>query len=221
MHYQKTWHRCVAMKTSQLQTSFSVMMPIKQSKQQERLSKSRTATQATSGPTPTNTDTTGLFFFRTDPPPPPPKYSHWGSESSLLGRGKPWNQRGEGKFRGEKSLTARNQNAQPKEVRDFCNSVPSVLEELQKQSEDFSAGQICFCLAQWKQITIDEEILKMVEGVDKNVAVLPVQEKPAHNHKCSTEQIHAIDLEVSELLKKGVIRKAHHSNKEYISPIFV
>ena len=32
-HYQKTWHRCVAMKTSQLLTSFSVMMLVKQSKQ--------------------------------------------------------------------------------------------------------------------------------------------------------------------------------------------
>ena len=53
----------------------------------------------------------------------------------------------------------------------------------------------------------------MVEGVDKNFAVLPIQEKPAHKHIFSTEQIHAIDLEVSELLKKGVIRKAHHSNK--------
>ena len=125
------------------------------------------------------------------------------------------------KVQGEKSLTARNQNAEPKEVRDFCNSVPSILEELQKQSEDFSAGQISFCLAQWKQITIDEEILKMVEGVDNNFAELPVQEKPAYKHIFSTEQIHAIDLEVSELLKKGVIRKAHHSNKEYISPIFV
>ena len=59
------------------------------------------------------------------------------------------------KVQGEKSLTARNQNTEPKEVRDFCDSVPSILEELQKQSEDFSAGQICFCLAQWKQITID------------------------------------------------------------------
>ena len=62
----------------------------------------------------------------------------------------------------------------------------------------------------------------MVEGVDIDFTELPVQrEKPAHNHTFSTEQIHAIDLEVSELLKKGVIRKAHHSNKEYISPIFV
>ena len=61
----------------------------------------------------------------------------------------------------------------------------------------------------------------MVEGVDTDFAELPVHEKPAHNHISSTEQIHAIDLEVSELLKMGVVRKAHHSNKEYISAIFV
>ena len=57
--------------------------------------------------------------------------------------------------------------------------------------------------------------------VDIDFAELPVQEKPANSHKFSTEQIHAIDLEVLELLKKGVMRKAHHPNKEYISPIFV
>ena len=65
------------------------MMPIKQSKEQERLSKSRTITQAASSSTPTNADKTGVFF---------------------------WNQRGVGKFRGVKSLTARNQSAEPKEV---------------------------------------------------------------------------------------------------------
>ena len=81
------------------------------------------------------------------------------------------------------------------------------LEELQKQSEDFS--QIRFCLAQLEQITIGEEILKMVEGVDINFAELPVQKKKtAHNHKISTEQIYAIDLEV----KKGVIRKARNTS---------
>ena len=52
------------------------------------------------------------------------------------------------------------------------------LEELQKQSEDFS--QIRFCLAQLEQITIGEEILKMVEGVDINFAELPVQKKKRH-----------------------------------------
>ena len=150
----------------------------------------------------------------------PSQYSQQGSYSSLRGQAKPWNQRIP-KVPGEKSLTARNQNAELKEVRDFCNSAHSILEELQKQSEDFSAGQIHFCLAQWKQITIGEEILKIVEGADIDFAELPVQEKMVHNHTFSTEQIHATDLEVSELLKKAVIKKAHHSNKEYISPIFL
>ena len=45
-------------------------------------------------------------------------------------------------------------------------------------------------------------ILKMVEGVDIDFTKLLVQEKPAHNHKFSTEQIYAIDLEVSKLLRK-------------------
>ena len=103
------------------------------------------------------------------------------------------------KVQGEKSLTARNQNAEPKEVGDFCDSVPSIIEELQKQSDDFSAGQIRFCLAQWKQITIDEEILKMVEGVDIDFTELPIQEKLAHNHndkKCTSlkQGIHISNL---------------------------
>ena len=41
------------------------------------------------------------FLGQTPPPPPPPQYSQQGSYSSLRGRGKPWNQRGVGKFRGE------------------------------------------------------------------------------------------------------------------------
>ena len=89
----------------------------------------------------------------------PFQYRQRGSYSGHRGRGKPWNQKGVGKFRGVESLTARNLNAEPKEVRDSCDSVPGILEELQKQSEDFRAGQIRFCLAQWKQITIHEEFL--------------------------------------------------------------
>ena len=60
--------------------------------------------------------------------------------------------------------------------------------------------------------------------VDIDFAELLLQEKITHNHKFSTEQInfiYAFDSEVSELLKKRVIRKAHHSNKEYVSPISV
>ena len=61
----------------------------------------------------------------------------------------------------------------------------------------------------------------MVEGVDMEFTELPVQEHPARSHQFSQEQVKAIDSEVSELLRKAVIRKACHSAHEYVSPIFV
>ena len=48
----------------------------------------------------------------------------------------------EGGWGGGESLTARNQNVEPKEVRDFCDSVPCTLEELknsQRVSEQLYA----------------------------------------------------------------------------------
>ena len=68
------------------------------------------------------------------------------------------------KVQGGKITNSKKSERWTKGGRDFCDSAPSILEELQKQSEDFRAGQIHFCLAQWKQITIDKKILKMVEG---------------------------------------------------------
>ena len=107
------------------------------------------------------------------------------------------------------------------EVLTFCDSVDHIKADLLRQANNFSAGQIRYCLSQWENITIDEDVLKMVEGVDIEFTELPVQERPARNHQFSQEQIKAIDSEVSELLRKGVIRKACHSAHEYVSPIFV
>ena len=108
------------------------------------------------------------------------------------------------KVQGGKSLTATNQNAEPKEVRHFCNSVTSILEGLQKQSISEQVKFVFVWPSGNRSQLIDEEILKMVEGVDIDFAELPSQEKPAHNHTFSTEEIHAIDLEVSESLRQGI-----------------
>lgn len=103
----------------------------------------------------------------------------------------------------------------------FGDSVKDIKADLHRQANNFSAGQIRYCLPEWEKITIDEDILKMVEGVDIQFTDLPVQEHQACNHQFSQEQTEAIDLEISELLKKGVIKKTPHSAYEYVSPIFV
>ena len=123
-------------------------MPMKQSKEQQRLSKSRTTTQAASSPTSTNADKTGVF----------------------------WNQRGVEESSGGGITNSKKSERWTKGGRDFCDSAPSILEELQKQSEDFRAGQIRFCLAQWKQITIDEKNPQDGRRGDIEFVELPVQE---------------------------------------------
>ena len=93
--------------------------------------------------------------------------------------------------------------------------------ELRQQSENFKAGQIRFHLPQWQQLTMDRDVLKMVEGVDIDFTELPIQEKTPPSHQFSEEQTKAIDSEVTELLNKGVIKKTAHSKNEYVSPVFV
>ena len=63
------------------------------------------------------------------------------------------------------------------EVRTFQDTIPRVKAGLKQQSENFKAGQIRFHLPQWQQLTIDRDVLKMVEGVDIDFTELPIQEK--------------------------------------------
>ena len=116
---------------------------------------------------------------------------------------------------------ARNQSDKSNEVRTFQDTIPRVKAELRQQSENFKAGQIRFHLPQWQQLTIDRDVLKMVEGVDIDFTELPIQEKTPPSHQFSKEQTKAIDSEVTELLNKGVIKKTAHSKNEYVSPVFV
>ena len=116
---------------------------------------------------------------------------------------------------------ARNQSDKSNEVRTFQDTIPRVKAELRQQSENFKAGQIRFHLPQWQQLTIDRDVLKMVEGVDIDFTELPIQEKTPPSHQFSKEQTKAIDSEVTELLNRGVIRKTAHSKNEYVSLVFV
>ena len=96
-----------------------------------------------------------------------------------------------------------------------------VKENLLTLAENFQAGQIRYFFENWKDITIDEDILDMVLGVDISFEDLPKPTKLPENHCFSNEQKIAIQEEINSLLKKGVIKKAEHSNQERVSPIFV
>ena len=106
------------------------------------------------------------------------------------------------------------------EVSDFHYSIESIKSRLTDRSSKFSAGQIQHCLPQWQEITDDKEILKMVVSVDIQL----VDEPPSfqlHQAEFSREQSQATDVEIQELVKKGVIVPSTHSEGEFVSPIFI
>ena len=103
------------------------------------------------------------------------------------------------------------------EVSDFYGNIEAIRTRLTDRSSKFAAGQIQHCL---QEITHEEEILKMVVGVDIQL----LDEPPSgqiHQAHFSRVQSQAIDVEIEELLRKGVIVPCNHTESEFISPIFI
>ena len=105
------------------------------------------------------------------------------------------------------------------EVSDFYGNIEAIKTRLTDRSSKFAAGQIQHCLPQWQEITHEEEILKMVVGVDIQL----LDEPPSgqiHQAHFSREQSQATDVEIEELLRKGVIVPCNHTGVNS-SPLFL
>ena len=155
----KTWGPYVAMSISQLLTNFLGMMWKKQSKQQERPTKSRVLTRR-AAPPPLQTHRTQQVFFRAGIP----AVQSAGKLSRPEGERETLEPERDRKVQGEEPVrktrippAARNQSDKSNEVRTFQDTIPGVKAELRQQSENFKAGQIQFHLPQWQQLTIDRD----------------------------------------------------------------
>ena len=106
------------------------------------------------------------------------------------------------------------------ELSDFYGNIETTRTRLTDRSSKFAAGQIQHCLPQWQEITHDEDILKMVVGVDIQL----LDELPSgqiHQAHFSREQSQATDVEIEELLRKGDNVPCNHTECEFIFPIFI
>ena len=106
------------------------------------------------------------------------------------------------------------------EVSDFCDKIEAIKTRLTDRSSKFAAGQIQHCLPQWQETTREEEILKMVVGVDIQLLDEPPSSQIHQAHFCR-EQSQATDVEIEELLRKGVIMPCNHTEGRFISPVFI
>ena len=105
-------------------------------------------------------------------------------------------------------------------VSEFKAILPSLLEYFQGKTKTFKAGSLAAYSHQWQEITSDPEVLVTITGQSIEFATLPIQENPLMQTKLSEVQTESVDLEIIQLLKKGVIQPCQHEAGEFISPIF-
>ena len=90
-----------------------------------------------------------------------------------------------------------------------------------KTLESFQGGLIKRFLNQWKQLTSDDEILKIVTGVTLEFSEQPLQTITPYQRHFNVSETVAIESEIQNLLQKAVIAESFVSFDQFISPIFV
>lgn len=98
--------------------------------------------------------------------------------------------------------------------------MPSLLEYFHGRTQTFKAGSLAAYSHKWHELTSDPEILETVTGQHIEFDTVPMQEKPFMQTKLSDIQTESVDLEIAQLLKKGVIQPSKHEAGEFISTIF-
>ena len=72
----------------------------------------------------------------------------------------------------------------------------------------------------WQDLTSDPEVLETVTGQKIELGTWSKQLKLLGKPKFSEVQSESIDLEIAQLLQKGVIQPCHHEAGGFISPVF-
>ena len=86
--------------------------------------------------------------------------------------------------------------------------------------QTFKAGSLAAYSHIWHEMTSDPEVLETVTGQYIEFDMLPMQVKTLTQTKLSKIETESVDLEITQLLKKGVIQPCQHKAGEFISPVF-
>ena len=136
-------------------------------------------------------------------------------------RATPRNRKSENTERGEQELLTHSQmvnrlNSLEVIKRIYGVILPSLKEHLQIAS--FEGGWIRKHFSHWQKITTDSEILDMVSGTHIEFQSIPAQTRPKISCKFSPQECTTIQTEVSNLIRKSVIRLKHIMTQGSLSP---
>lgn len=121
----------------------------------------------------------------------------------------------------EHSFELKIHNALEFDSTEFSKSVKKIISNAEKQILQFEGGSTKHFLNQWKKLTSDPEILKIVTGIELEFCTEPVQNNVLHQYSFNEKENIAIDAEIQKLLNKRIIVESRHENEQFIFPIFI
>ena len=98
--------------------------------------------------------------------------------------------------------------------------VNTFLKKCEVLVQNFEGGQISKFVLNWKKITSDRNIINIVMGDSIKFIDTPPCQHFASN-PLNPEEARYVKSEITKLKSKRIIKRTHHENIEYVSPIFV
>ena len=83
------------------------------------------------------------------------------------------------------------------------------------------AGRSKYFLKNWKKLTGDKKILKIVQGYKIPFQMDPIQVRVPHSQKMNSDQSTLVNQEIESMLQKGAIQKVPHVSGEFLSNLFL
>ena len=90
-----------------------------------------------------------------------------------------------------------------------------------KWGDKFIAGRVSQCVDSWAKITSDQQILSNIRGYKLDFNEPPHQSWSLPEIRFSDKEKHFVRNEITELLTKQVLKKAKHTQGEFVSNIFL
>ena len=83
------------------------------------------------------------------------------------------------------------------------------------------AGRVCSCISNWKHISDDPWILKVVSGYHLELAYMPHQQATPRERQLSELEQDMVTEEVEKLLLKQAIKPVTEAPNQFLSSLFL
>ena len=95
-----------------------------------------------------------------------------------------------------------------------------IYEKLLNTPDNFKAGKVKHFIDNWKAISSDKTVLETLCGYELSFHTVPPTRNKCNNPSFNEQEIESINLEIQNVLSKGIIEETSTSKYQFVTHIF-